>query len=88
VQETSGRSIHRGFDVSKGSGPSTFGLVRLLACRLLVIPTTSRVPVASDVDCAGGSGNGPAYASDPVRVAGVDVYGLDRNGDGVGCESK
>ena len=45
------------------------------------------VPVASDVDCAGGSGNGPAYVQEPVRVIGNDIYGLDRNGDGIGCES-
>jgi uncharacterized protein YabE (DUF348 family) len=44
------------------------------------------VPVASDVDCAGGSGNGPAYVAGPVRVVGRDVYGLDDNGDGIGCE--
>lgn len=44
------------------------------------------VPIASDVDCAGGSGNGPAYTSGPVYVVGYDKYDLDRNGDGVGCE--
>ncbi len=44
------------------------------------------VPIASDVDCAGGGGNGPAYVSGPVRVVGSDIYGLDRDGDGVGCE--
>jgi hypothetical protein len=44
------------------------------------------VPIASDVDCAGGSGNGPAYVSGPVYVIGSDIYGLDRDGDGVGCE--
>ena len=44
------------------------------------------VPIASDVDCAGGSGNGPAYVEGPVRVIGDDVYGLDRDGDGIGCE--
>lgn len=44
------------------------------------------VPIASDVDCAGGSGNGPAYTSGPVRVIGSDIYGLDRDGDGWGCE--
>ena len=43
------------------------------------------VPYASDVDCAGGSGNGPAYTG-PVRVIGPDVYDLDRDGDGFGCE--
>ncbi len=45
------------------------------------------VPISSDVDCAGGSGNGPAYAYGPVRVIGSDIYGLDRDGDGIGCES-
>ena len=44
------------------------------------------VPVASDVDCAGGSGNGPEYVVGPVEVVGPDVYGLDRDNDGVGCE--
>ncbi|RYH97325.1 MAG: hypothetical protein EON48_18430 [Acetobacteraceae bacterium] len=46
------------------------------------------VPVASDVDCAGGSGNGPAYVEGPVYIIGDDVYGLDRDGDGVACEPK
>ncbi|MCV6975852.1 hypothetical protein [Mycobacterium bourgelatii] len=44
------------------------------------------VPIASDVDCAGGNGNGPAYVQGPVRVIGRDIYGLDRDGNGIGCE--
>ncbi|MBY0687460.1 G5 domain-containing protein [Microbacterium marinilacus] len=44
------------------------------------------VPVASDVDCAGGSGNGPAYFDGVARVVGTDVYDLDRDGDGYACE--
>lgn len=40
---------------------------------------------ASDYDCAGGSGNGPYYTG-MVRVLGYDEYGLDRDGDGIGCE--
>jgi hypothetical protein len=44
------------------------------------------VPIASDVDCAGGSGNGPAYVQGPVEVTGTDIYGLDSDGDGIGCE--
>ncbi|TAH31686.1 hypothetical protein EYC59_06485 [Candidatus Saccharibacteria bacterium] len=44
------------------------------------------VPIASDVDCAGGSGNGPAYVQGPVRVIGSDIYGLDRDHNGIGCE--
>ncbi|MFP3578726.1 hypothetical protein SB659_03960 [Arthrobacter sp. SIMBA_036] len=44
------------------------------------------VPIASDVDCAGGKGNGPAYVRGPVTVIGRDIYGLDSDGDGIGCE--
>ena len=47
---------------------------------------TPCVPIASDVDCAGGTGNGPAYVSGPVTVIGTDIYGLDRDGNGIGCE--
>ena len=39
-----------------------------------------------DVDCKGGGGNGPSYVDGPVRVIGNDVYGLDKDGDGIGCE--
>jgi hypothetical protein len=44
------------------------------------------VPIASDVDCEGGSGNGPAYVKGPVNVIGNDKYGLDSDHDGIGCE--
>jgi resuscitation-promoting factor RpfB len=44
------------------------------------------VPIASDVDCSSGSGNGPAYVTGPVQVIGDDIYDLDRDSDGVGCE--
>ena len=44
------------------------------------------VPVATDVDCADGEGNGPEYVRGPVRVTGDDVYNLDRDGDGIACE--
>ncbi|MDD5638662.1 MAG: hypothetical protein PHO28_02015 [Candidatus Pacebacteria bacterium] len=40
---------------------------------------------ASDYDCIGGGGNGPYYTG-KVRVIGSDVFGLDRDGDGWGCE--
>jgi hypothetical protein len=46
------------------------------------------VPIASDVDCAGGSGNGPEYVRGPVYVVGIDIYELDRDGDGIACEPK
>jgi hypothetical protein len=45
------------------------------------------VPIASDVDCAGGSGNGPAYFSGVATVIGDDIYDLDRDNDGYACES-
>lgn len=41
----------------------------------------------SDVDCDGGSGNGPRYIQGPVSVSGPDPYGLDSDGDGVACET-
>jgi len=45
------------------------------------------LPPGPDVDCAGGSGDGPRYVQGPVSVSGSDPYGLDSDGDGVGCES-
>jgi len=44
------------------------------------------VPIASDVDCAGGSGNGPAYLSGSARVVGTDIYDLDRDKNGIACD--
>ena len=44
------------------------------------------VPIASDVDCAGGRGNGPAYVKGPVKVIGKDIYRLDKDGNGIACE--
>jgi resuscitation-promoting factor RpfB len=43
------------------------------------------LPPASDYDCLGGTGDGPAYTGF-VRVTGSDPYGLDGDGDGFGCE--
>jgi hypothetical protein len=39
-----------------------------------------------DYDCFGGSGNGPNYAKGPILVVGPDEFGLDGDGDGIGCE--
>ena len=44
------------------------------------------VPVATDVDCGGKGGNGPAYVRGPIKVIGKDIYQLDRDGNGIGCE--
>ena len=42
-------------------------------------------PYSSDYDCEGGSGDGPDYTG-TVTVTGYDEYGLDDDGDGIGCE--
>ena len=39
-----------------------------------------------DYDCAGGSGDGPNYTG-TVSVVGYDEFDLDRDGDGVACDS-
>jgi hypothetical protein len=44
------------------------------------------LPPGPDVDCAGGSGDGPRYVDGPVYVTGSDPYDLDRDRDGVACE--
>lgn len=48
------------------------------------------IPPASDVDCAGGGGDGPAYTRRGVvyRVTGPDPYDLDRDRDGRACERR
>ncbi|WP_309664765.1 hypothetical protein [Tabrizicola sp.] len=63
---------------------SLFGTLAAIAENCDPNYTNQCVPIASDVDCAGGSGNGPAYVSGPVYVLGDDIYGLD--GDGVACD--
>lgn len=40
---------------------------------------------AGDYDCIGGSGDGPNYTG-RVRVVGPDVFRLDADKDGIGCE--
>ena len=42
-------------------------------------------PNSPDYDCAGGSGDGPDYTG-RVNVVGEDHFGLDRDGDGIGCD--
>lgn len=42
--------------------------------------------VSNDVDCYGGSGNGPRWQYGPINVGSYDPYGLDADHDGVGCE--
>jgi resuscitation-promoting factor RpfB len=44
------------------------------------------IPPGPDVDCLGGTGDGPRFVSGPVRVTGSDPYGLDGDGNGIGCE--
>lgn len=40
----------------------------------------------TDYDCQGGSGDGPHYVKGPVWVGADDLYRLDADGDGWGCE--
>jgi hypothetical protein len=42
-------------------------------------------PSSIDYDCEGGTGDGPDYTGQ-VEVIGDDHYGLDRDGDGTGCD--
>jgi hypothetical protein len=53
-------------------------------CNPNYTPCVPNDPV--DVDCQGGSGNGPSYVKGPVTVTGTDVYGLDADKNGIGCE--
>jgi hypothetical protein len=47
------------------------------------------VPIAEDVDCVGGGGNGPVFIDYRVNVIGADPYQLDNGGEpGVGCEDQ
>lgn len=45
-------------------------------------------PVARDYDCKGSTSfpDGPRYTGE-VRVSGSDPFDLDRDDDGIGCES-
>jgi hypothetical protein len=43
-------------------------------------------PDSPDYDCEGGSGDGPDYTGE-VRVVGPDHYDLDRDGDGIACDT-
>ena len=74
-------------ETEAAGGPEAGAEARAEAGRQAATRTTRGcVPIASDVDCPGGSGNGPAYAPGPVRVIGTDIYDLDRDGDGEACE--
>lgn len=42
---------------------------------------------SDDIDCQSGKGNGPSYVKGPVTVTGTDVYGLDADHDGIGCQT-
>lgn len=43
------------------------------------------VPRGEDLNCAGSGGDGP-FLLGPVYVITADPYGLDTDGDGIGCE--
>ncbi len=68
------------------AAPSTSVAVKPLVGACSPNYTGACVPIDSDVDCAGGSGNGPSYVRGPVQVVDGDPYGLDADHDGIGCE--
>lgn len=68
------------------AAPSTSAAAKPLVETCSPNYTGACVPIDSDVDCAGGSGNGPSYVRGPVQVVGGDPYGLDADHDGIGCE--
>lgn len=44
------------------------------------------LPIVDDIDCYGGGGKGPVFVKGPFSYEGDDVYGLDRDGNGIACE--
>ncbi|ARP63388.1 calcium-binding protein [Mesorhizobium sp. WSM1497] len=53
-----------------------------------VAPASGTVPNSGgDLDCAGGKGNNPVVPPN-TPISGPDVNGLDRNHDGIGCNSR
>lgn len=42
----------------------------------------------SDVDCRGGGGDGPRFVAGPVQVLGADIWDLDADNNGIGCEAR
>lgn len=68
------------------AAPATTAAVKPLVGACDPNYTGACVPIASDVDCAGGEGNGPAFVDGPVQVVGSDPYRLDADNDGIGCE--
>ena len=71
---------------SGGTEARSDRLVTLVVINNVCTPGYSPcIPEGPDVDCAGGSGDGPRYVG-TVRVTGFDPYGLDDDDDGIGCE--
>lgn len=73
-------------EISKEESPTPSPVKQILTKPKCDPNYSGCVPIASDVDCAEGKGNGPAYTTGPVQVIGTDVYDLDRDGDGIACE--
>ncbi len=79
-----------------GTGAEPGRNVNLVIAKAEPAPTSNCTPGyspclplgPSDYDCAGGSGDGPAYTEPGVvyHVTGSDPYGLDADNDGLGCE--
>ncbi len=79
-------AIATGAGLSVQDPPSRVQLAQAQGCHPSYVGACVPAGV-SDVDCSSGNGNGPYYVTGPVRVVGRDVYGLDRDRDGIGCEN-
>jgi PASTA domain-containing protein len=86
---------------SKGERVTAGTQIALVVAKAVPLPPTTQPPPPDcdpnyvgvclkdgigDFDCLGGSGNGPNYVAGPFDVVGGDPFGLDADGDGVGCE--
>jgi hypothetical protein len=81
--------LYKGSDDSGGSGGGSGGGGGGTNCdpNYLVTGGPCLQDGIGDYDCYGGSGNGPNYTPQgaTIKVVGADVFGLDGNHDGYGC---
>lgn len=69
---------------------TTIAAVAGAVCNSAYTGTCLPVDTSVDVDCVGGTGNGPLFVQETnftVVDAAVDPFDLDRDNDGIACES-
>ena len=69
-----------------GAARATGTTKKAAACHASYSPCLT--PGVGDYDCNGGGGDGPNFVTGPVQVHGSDPFGLDTDGDGVGCDGE